>query len=349
MNTQTFLLPPHHLLMVNLPVGTPLLEQLNEFLGAHFSSPAKDAEKTVGESPWQLWVKPPIPSSSLRLQQGKQVFRAEDGENTPLLHVATLSDHVFMITDAQHHSTVEWDLGRKTITVFQDSQCPNLVETVYTTVRTLGYFLLNLEGVALVHASAVMYRGKAIVLVGEKGSGKTTLGSVLLEKGCRFLASDRCLLWLLKNRAMVSGWMCTYRLKPLSFSKLFSETTAQRLENFARSKRGENGWFFAGKFRCPPNLFLQAGKWEPGYEGVLGLVVELQPNHADAELKPHQHSAQQLLTQHQVSRKLPPQLAIHSSPLQPLPDFSVPAAVFQGRRSPEEMATEILKTLEALP
>jgi hypothetical protein len=51
-------------------------------------------------------------------------------------------------------------------------------------------------GVVPVHASAVLHRGRAVVIPGRSGSGKSTTAAALVGLGADFFADDRLLAWI---------------------------------------------------------------------------------------------------------------------------------------------------------
>jgi HprK-related kinase B len=67
------------------------------------------------------------------------------------------------------------------------SQVVNLIGIIY------GCALLD-RGGAMLHASAVVQNGTALAMIGESGSGKSSLAVRLLERGCDFLSNDRLIV-----------------------------------------------------------------------------------------------------------------------------------------------------------
>lgn len=67
------------------------------------------------------------------------------------------------------------------------SQLLNLVGTAY------GLSLMDLGG-AMLHASAVVRSGRALAVIGQSGSGKSSVAVRLLERGFDFLANDRVIV-----------------------------------------------------------------------------------------------------------------------------------------------------------
>ncbi len=62
--------------------------------------------------------------------------------------------------------------------------------TVASPLRTLFHWVLSEHGLQLVHAAAVAHNGRALLLVGKGGSGKSTTALTALEHGLDFLGDD---------------------------------------------------------------------------------------------------------------------------------------------------------------
>lgn len=63
--------------------------------------------------------------------------------------------------------------------------------------------LMSQRGMMVLHASAIELGGKGIVVIGDKGQGKTTLGLKLLSSGGRLLSDDVTALSFEQGRAMI--------------------------------------------------------------------------------------------------------------------------------------------------
>lgn len=59
------------------------------------------------------------------------------------------------------------------------------------TAQSLWRAFMEAHGHVLYHAAAVELTGRVILLVGDKGAGKTTLMLALIERGARFVSADR--------------------------------------------------------------------------------------------------------------------------------------------------------------
>ena len=79
-------------------------------------------------------------------------------------------------------------------------------------IKQLAATHFEAQGRCVLHAAAVEYDGQAVLFVGSKGSGKTTLMRAALDAGARFVTNDRVFLdaALAPWRAM--GWSDPMRL-----------------------------------------------------------------------------------------------------------------------------------------
>ena len=94
--------------------------------------------------------------------------------------------------------------------------------------------LMSQRGKMVLHASAIELQGRAVILVGDKGQGKTTLGLKLLSMGGRLLSDDVTVLSFENGRAMilpgppsVKAWpdsLGHIGVDPHSCPRLFEET-----------------------------------------------------------------------------------------------------------------------------
>ncbi len=82
--------------------------------------------------------------------------------------------------------------------------CRVIKQLVATRFESLGQCVL--------HAAAVEYEGKAILFVGPKASGKTTLVQAALKAGARFITNDRLFVDASGPRWSVRGWSDPMRL-----------------------------------------------------------------------------------------------------------------------------------------
>lgn len=337
-------LPEGEALLISLPGLPDLLDEVHAFLGAHFRWEKAGKENTA-QSVWRLGVA--CGSGQWREEaRAEMPFTAEENGATPVLGFVEEGNGSFWLTDAEAGTQVRWNLKEKALEVFYQNAGHTVVEAIYTSVRTLVYSLLAKRGARLMHASAVSYRGKAVLLLGEKGAGKTTLASAMLEAGAQFLASDRCWIWRGADSWQVVGWMGTFRLRPEDFWQLFRAPKAASLEAFAESARTCESNYFAGKLRCPPLTFLKLGGWQAAYQAPLHALVELKPSDSGFGLFRNGESSILSLQAHQVHRRLPPPLAPSPNVAPIWPDRAVQRWTYRGRRPPYLMARELCQWLE---
>jgi HprK-related kinase B len=79
----------------------------------------------------------------------------------------------------------------------------NLSQLVNVIGAAYGLSLLD-EGACMIHASAVVGEGRAVAIVGQSGSGKSSVAVRLMERGFDYLANDR--LFLKPQRRSVQGY-----------------------------------------------------------------------------------------------------------------------------------------------
>jgi hypothetical protein len=60
--------------------------------------------------------------------------------------------------------------------------------------------LLLQRGLLPLHGSAVMMNGRAVILVGHSGNGKSTLAAALMERGYPFIADELCAVEVQENQ-----------------------------------------------------------------------------------------------------------------------------------------------------
>ena len=74
--------------------------------------------------------------------------------------------------------------------------------------------LLHLKGVFMLHASAVEMGGRAVLFVGGKGHGKSTLAATMYDRGHGFISDDIVPITLLEDQLLVSPSYPQVRLWP---------------------------------------------------------------------------------------------------------------------------------------
>ncbi len=77
-----------------------------------------------------------------------------------------------------------------------------------------GVWLLEQTGGAMFHASAAVQGGKAIAIIGQSGSGKSSVTVRLLEHGFDFLTNDRLMVSSRRGRVVADGLPKLPRVNP---------------------------------------------------------------------------------------------------------------------------------------
>ncbi|PIU48191.1 MAG: hypothetical protein COS94_03405 [Candidatus Hydrogenedentes bacterium CG07_land_8_20_14_0_80_42_17] len=72
---------------------------------------------------------------------------------------------------------------------------PNRSDRLSSIVVPAILYALSEFGIVPIHASSVLFNGKAVLFAGRSGSGKSTIAERLSSEGFEFLSDDRILLW----------------------------------------------------------------------------------------------------------------------------------------------------------
>jgi hypothetical protein len=86
--------------------------------------------------------------------------------------------------------------------------------------------ILRLRGALCLHASAIAWRGRAFVLLGPAGAGKSTTAAAFAARGCPVLSDDISVLWDSRPPFLVSPGYPQLRLWPASVQMLFGAADA---------------------------------------------------------------------------------------------------------------------------
>ena len=101
---------------------------------------------------------------------------------------------------------------------------PSKIDFGYVIAQLLGPILgsiLQLRGILALHASAVVVRGRALVILGSHGSGKSTLAAEMNRQGCSVLSDDIAALTEYDNIWMVHPGYPRLRLWPTSAEAIY--------------------------------------------------------------------------------------------------------------------------------
>lgn len=85
---------------------------------------------------------------------------------------------------------------------------------------------LRLRGALGLHASAIQCDGHAIVVIGPKGAGKSTLTNSMIDAGYRLIADDLCAIALDSASAHVHSLYPRLRLTPQTVKNLYGSVDA---------------------------------------------------------------------------------------------------------------------------
>jgi hypothetical protein len=97
--------------------------------------------------------------------------------------------------------------------------------TSYLTGPVLG-FILRLRGIVALHASAIEVRGKAILLVGDACSGKSTTAAALAMRGFKVIAEDVAALAADGDTFLVRRGCAEIALRPDAVAAMYGSSDA---------------------------------------------------------------------------------------------------------------------------
>ena len=110
------------------------------------------------------------------------------------------------------------DVAWSSVTPLQDVM-------LYLLGPVLG-IVLRLRGAICLHGSAVSYRGRAAVLVGPKGAGKSTTAAALMARGCTVLTDDVAVIERADGRFYVQPGYPGMRLRAAPAAHLYGAEAA---------------------------------------------------------------------------------------------------------------------------
>jgi|GEM_PF-4871530 len=261
----------------------------------------------------------------------------------------------FTTRDDELDIVTRWRPAQRTITIHAGDGVPryNLVQTIYAAGRTLLHAALGTAGpVRVVHGGAVSVGGNGVLLLGEKGAGKTTLTTALLAEGADYIASDRAFLRPDGGSLAIAGWVCTYRLDPGRLAPLLDHDALERVMKYVGEHRSDPEYSFGGKFRFPPRDLLRLCGFSEAPETPLACVVEITDpaRHGCVIESGTPDDLRAALKRHDVEPAIPPQLSPGRNPTT-FPDDPGRLPFFRvaGRDSPRRMASALLDRIAMLP
>jgi hypothetical protein len=101
---------------------------------------------------------------------------------------------------------------------------PSETDFGFVVAQLLGPILgsiLQLRGILALHASAVVVRGQALVIMGSHGSGKSTLAAEMNHQGCSVLSDDIAALTEYDNTWIIHPGYPRLRLWPTSAEAIY--------------------------------------------------------------------------------------------------------------------------------
>ena len=259
----------------------------------------------------------------------------------------SIAQDVFQINNTERGFVQLWDCKARKIeiSILKYNQY-YLVQEVYAVIRWLiYYYTLELQG-GIIHSSAVEYDGKGIIIIGDKGTGKTTLLTALLNEGAKYIASDRSFFWKQGKKIRICGWICTYRADMNSLRLSLDNNKLQVIKGYIEKKRNDSEFIYNGKFRFPTCDFLSLLRFDTGYSAELSKIIYLD-GHVDqeGEVIIEKENLTQRLNEQLLYINLPKELS-NQKPIRnakALEKIDMYRVV--GRKQPVEMTKQILESI----
>ena len=80
-------------------------------------------------------------------------------------------------------------------------------------MRALFSNVLENKGASQLHAAAISYKDKGILIIGNSGAGKiTTFSTMSLIEGVDLISNDRVIVWNESGKLFVSAWSIRYKI-----------------------------------------------------------------------------------------------------------------------------------------
>lgn len=259
----------------------------------------------------------------------------------------------FWLADEESGIAQQWWPGARQVAICAPDRTNayTAAQSLYASIRLIGCFELSRKWPTwLLHSAAVERHGAGILITGAKGSGKTTLAAAFLQTGCRFVASDRALVWHGGAGSELTGWMCSFRLAPESLAVCTAPARQRRAEAYIAQRAGQNEYRYADKFRFSPGEWIRLCGSQAAPRSHPAVLIELCPECQDSGLE-HLGAdpTREALRRHTVHYVLPPALERIASLRTDCPSLpGLQAFRFRGRAAPAEMARDILPKLRNL-
>ena len=144
-----------------------------------------------------------------------------------------LNGYIRMIYNKATKSVYRLNYLSKKINIFNKDKS-SLVKDGIRVIRDIVKALAEDSGGVMVHAAAFKKNDKGVLLIGGKGSGKTTLSlKFLYEYGCSEVSRDRVILRPEKQSFYIYGWPNYYNLT-LRTMRDFSKTRSMLPEKYEK-------------------------------------------------------------------------------------------------------------------
>jgi len=192
--------------------------------------------------------------------------------------------HFYYNEESNSETMIEPAHNRVYIIYDNDAYDLNLLEDCYSIIRSIIYNKLVEEGCLLIHGCTFRFNGKTILLVGEKGVGKTTIEHYCLQEGqANFISADRTILWIQNNEVFCSGWISTYRTKMDIFNLMPERESTRRFIEYYESKKEDDLYYDMGKIRISPGFLLQIMNIESKAISQLDYIIVLDNSNQKSE------------------------------------------------------------------
>ncbi|MGO4515586.1 hypothetical protein AB4Y89_07330 [Terriglobus sp. 2YAB30_2] len=166
-------------------------------------------------SPWDLswlqpWQEPEIASGEVALLEAEVPESLPDPvERGPFIQIGREGE---VLLDVRHAGRFLLRNGREILVSPYGSPQSEAFQSFLT--GSVAGLLFHQQSRLALHASAVVVRGRAILLSGWATVGKSALAAALMEQGAEFLSDDLCLVDVSREGAMIAAGPPRIRLWP---------------------------------------------------------------------------------------------------------------------------------------